>query len=73
MHPNMSAEMHSVRNTYCLFVPNSSMHRLKRGLSDQGRTRRDVQNVTSSFPIPRSVNMMTETRDRATYGSPMPK
>ena len=58
---------------YCRFVPKSSMTREKRGFSDQGRTKSEVQKVTSSLSIPRSVNMRTETSERATYGSPIPK
>ena len=51
---------------YCRFVPKSSITREKRGFSDQGRTKSEVQKVTASLSIPRSVNMRTDTSERAT-------
>jgi len=64
--PNIREVISSVRKIYLRFVPKSSIQRLKRGFSDQGRTRREVQKATFSSSTPRSVNMITDTRERAT-------
>ena len=65
-NPNIRAVIASVRKTYWRFVPKSSIQRLKSGFRDQGKTSKLVQKVTSSLPTPRSVNISTETIERAT-------
>ncbi len=60
-------------STNAFFVKYISRSGLHRNFSVYGSMRSDVQKVICASSTPRSANMITEARERATKGSPMAK